>query len=168
MKELFSTLLYSNTLNFLLMVVLFAVVLWKLDAKKAFINMREEIKKVVEKSENEKKLALTELEHTKKDLENLPEELEKIISDAKVSAVNIGKDIETKGDEEIKKIQHQAKKAIKFEEKRFYELLASMTSNAAVDLARDNVISELSQSSELHNKFIDDALNELDRGNFNG
>ena len=148
------------------MVALFAVVLWKIDAKKAFANMREEIKKVVEKSENEKKLALTELEHTKEDLENLPSELEKIISDAKKSAVNIGKDIEAKGNEEIKKLEHQAEKAYKFEEKRFYELLASMTSNAAVDLARDNVISELSQNSELHNKFIDDALKDLDRVNF--
>lgn len=166
MKELFSTLLYSNTLNFLLMVVLFAVVLWKIDVKKAFVTMREEIKKVVEKSENEKKLALTELEHTKEDLQKLPQELEKIIDDAKKSAVNIAKDLETKGNDEIKKLEHQAEKAFKFEEKKFYELLASMTSNAAVDLARENVISELSQKSELHNKFIDDALNELDRVNF--
>lgn len=166
MKELFSTLLYSNTLNFLLMVVLFAVVLWKIDVKKAFVTMREEIKKVVEKSENEKKLALTELEHTKEDLQKLPQELEKIIDDAKKSAVNIAKDLEAKGNDEIKKLEHQAEKAFKFEEKKFYELLASMTSNAAVDLARENVISELSQKSELHNKFIDDALNELDRVNF--
>lgn len=148
------------------MVVLFAVVLWKIDVKKAFVTMREEIKKVVEKSENEKKLALTELEHTKEDLQKLPQELEKIIDDAKKSAVNIAKDLEAKGNDEIKKLEHQAEKAFKFEEKKFYELLASMTSNAAVDLARENVISELSQKSELHNKFIDDALNELDRVNF--
>lgn len=148
------------------MVALFAVVLWKIDVKKTFETMRDEIKKVVEKSENEKKLALTELEHTKEDLKELPKELEKIISDARISAVNIAKDIEVKGNEEIKKIEHLAQKSIKFEEKKFHELLASMTSNAAVDLARENVISELSQKAELHNKFIDDALNELDRVNF--
>ncbi len=148
------------------MVALFAVVLWKIDAKKAFETMRDEIKKVVEKSENEKKLALIELEHTKDDLKKLPKELDKIIDDAKKSAVNIAKDIEVKGNEEIKKIQLLGRKSIKFEEKRFHERLASMTSNAAVDLARENVISELSQKAELHNKFIDDALNELDRVNF--
>ena len=148
------------------MVVIFAVVLRKIDAKKAFVSMREEIKKVVEKSENEKKLALTELEHTKESLEKLPGELEQIISDAKVASVNIAKDLEAKGSEEIKKLEKQADKAYKFEEKKFYEKLASMTSNAAVDLARDNVVSELGQKPELHNKFIDDALSELDRVNF--
>ena len=148
------------------MVALFAVVLWKIDAKKAFASMREEIKNVVEKSENEKKLALTELEHTEESLKNLPQELEQIIADAKTSAVNIAKDLEVKGSEEIKKLEHQADKAFKFEEKKFHELLASMTSTTAVDLARENVVSELEQKPELHNKFIDDALNELDRVNF--
>jgi len=145
------------------MVVLFVIVFKKIDIKKAFISMRDEIKTVVEKSENEKNLALKELEHTEEELKQLPEELEKIISDAKESAVNISKDIEAKGEEELKKLEKQAKKSIRFEEKKFYELLASMTSTAAVDLAKDNVVEELKKNPSLHSKFLDEALSELDR-----
>ena len=163
MKELFNTLLYSNTLNFLLMVVLFAVVLRKIDIKKALVSMRDEIRNIVEKSENEKNLALKELSHTEEELEELPSELEKIISDAKMSAVNISKDIEEKGKEEIRKIEKQAVKSIKFEEKKFHEYLASLTSTVAVDLAKDNAVEELRKNPDLHFKFINDALSELDR-----
>ncbi len=125
--------------------------------------MKDEIKHFVEKSENEKELAINELHRTEKELEELPQELEKIISDANESAVNIAKDLETKGEDELKKLEKQAQKAIRFEQKKFHENLASLTSTVAVDLARDNVVEELEKNPDLHRKFIDEALSELDR-----
>lgn len=125
--------------------------------------MRDEIKHFVEKSENEKNLAIKELHKTEQELEELPQELEKIISDAEESAVNIAKDLEAKGEDELKKLEKQAQKAIRFEQKKFHENLASLTSTVAVDLARDNVVEELEKNPDLHKKFIDEALSELDR-----
>lgn len=166
MKELFTTLLYSNTFNFLILVAIFVIVLKKINAKQAFISMRDEIKNRVEKSENEKSLAHTELRKTEDELKELPKELEKIISDAKISAENISKDIDAKGKEELRKIEKQERKAIRFEEKKFNEKLASLTSTVAVDLAKNNAVEQLCKNPELHGKYIDEAIMGLDKVDF--
>ena len=47
--------------------------------------------------------------------------------------------------------------------KKFKQKLTSVLSEKSVEIAKENAVNQLRENTELHNKYIDNAIEELDR-----
>ena len=76
----------SNTFNFVFFIIIFAFIFRKIDMKSIIANLQKNIVDTINKSKEEKEKADSELKKAKKTEKSIPEELEKILSDAQTNA----------------------------------------------------------------------------------
>ena len=104
-----------------------------------------------------------DLDEIKEKIKHLPEE----IADIKQSAENNIRGIEKRINEEIeekkKDIENNAKRILGLETKKFKSRLSAVLSQASIDLAKNNALEQLNNNRELHDKYINDAIDEIDR-----
>ena len=64
---------------------------------------------------------------------------------------------------QIENITSNILKVINAEEKSLSAKLTQDTVNNSIELAKQNIINKLNENPDLHKKFIDDSINEIDR-----
>jgi F0F1-type ATP synthase membrane subunit b/b' len=165
MKDILNLLLYSNTLNFLIVVFLLAFLASKLNVKEKINTLRGEIKDYVEESINEKQKAQQDLEDINNKIKELPERIEKIQKSAENSIESIEAQIKEDIVEQKKDIDNNAVRLFNLETKKFKSKLISILSDKSIEIAKENALLQLAENHDLHNKYIDNAINELDRIN---
>jgi F0F1-type ATP synthase membrane subunit b/b' len=157
------TLATSNTINFLLMVWILAVIVRKINLGNAFAKGISEVKTLIDKSENKKKLSQKNLDEINTLIEKLPQdvaELEKL-SAQKTEALT--KDIVINTKNSIEKLEKNVEKVISVEEKKISNSLQEESVKASVELAKQRIIKSLAQNPDLHNDFIRSSLDELEK-----
>ena len=152
MAEIWQIIVQSNTLNFLIVLAVVLFIVSKLDVKSKLEVMKDEIKTYVDASSKEKEDAKNELDEINEKIKHLPEE----IADIKQSAENNIRGIEKRINEEI----DEKKKDI---EKKFKSRLSGILSQASIDLAKKNALEQLNDNRELHDRYINEAIDEIDR-----
>ena len=166
MQEIISilkTLVQSNTVNFIIMVILLYVILKKVHIGAAFEKMVEAIRNNIEKSEQTKSKSLETLETSQAKMAKLPEDialLEKTSSD-KIKAFE--DKINSNTQKTIADLNGSVKRIMEIEEKKISNLVTKKTSKESVDLAKNKLIDLLKKEPELHNQFIQQSLDELDK-----
>ena len=60
-------------------------------------------------------------------------------------------------------IEKNIDKVVSIEEKKISNLLTEKTSLASIELAKQHIEKMLEQNPELHNKFIQNSIDELDK-----
>ena len=163
MSDIFNLLIHSNTLNFLIVLAILVFIVVKLNLKEKIEVLRDEIKTYVETSVNEKNLAEQNLSLIKEKIQRLPEEIEDIQKSTENSVKSIGEKIRADIEEQKQDISNSAERIFNLETKKFKQKLTSVLSEKSVEIARDNAISQLKENTELHSKYIDNAIDELDR-----
>ncbi len=163
MADIWQIIVQSNTLNFLIVLAVVLFVVSKMNVKAQLESMKNEIKSYVDSSVKEKEDAQKELENINEKIKHLPEE----IDDIKLSAQNNIKGIEKRINEEIQEkmqdIENNAKRILGLESKKFKSKLSGILSQASIDLAKKNALEQLNDNRELHDKYINDAIDEIDR-----
>ena len=163
MSDIFNLLIHSNTLNFLIVLAILVFIVVKLNLKEKIEVLRDEIKTYVETSVNEKNVAEQNLSLIKEKIQRLPEEIEDIQKSTENSVKSIGEKIRADIEEQKQDISNSAERIFNLETKKFKQKLTSVLSEKSVEIARDNAISQLKENKELHSKYIDNAIDELDR-----
>ncbi len=163
MDNILQLLIKSNTVNFLIVLALIIFLYVKLNISKKTDMIRDEIKDYVEASEQEKCNAEQELTEIKNKIKNLPEEIEDIEKSADNSVRNLGIKIRNEIEEQKKDIANNAERLFNFETKKFKSKLTKLLSEKSVEIAKENALRQLNEDKTLHSKYIDDAINELDR-----
>ena len=165
MIEIWQYIIQTNTLNFLIVLAIVLFIASKLDIKTKLEKVRCEIQVFVDESSKEKENSLKALDNINQKIKHLPEE----IADIKQTAENNVKGIEQRINSEIQEkmsdIENNAKRILGLETKKFKSKLSGILSQASIDLARKNAEEQLKNNRELHNKYINDAINEIDRIN---
>ena len=163
MADIWQIIVQSNTLNFLIVLAVVLFVVSRLDVKSKLEAIKEEIKDFVDASTKEKEAAEQDLEEIKEKIKHLPEE----IADIKQAAENNIRGIEKRINEEIeekkKDIENNAKRILGLETKKFKSRLSGVLSQASIDLAKNNALEQLNNNRELHDRYINDAIDEIDR-----
>ena len=162
MTDIWQIIVQSNTFNFIIVLVVLLGIVSKLDVKSKIEQLRKEIKAYVDKSSEEKEIAESSLNEINEKLKHLPEELADIKNSAENNIKGIAKRIEFEIEDKKKDIENNANRILNLEIKTFKENLTGRLSQASVDLSRKNAIEQLKNNRELHNKYIYDAINELD------
>ena len=162
MTDIWNRIVQSNTLNFLIVMAVMIFIVLKLDVKSKIEQLRLEIKSFVDKSAEEKMSAEKSLDEIKEKIKHLPDEIEDIREYAENNIKGIAQRIEFEIEDKKKDIENNANRILNLEIKTFKEKLTGRLSQVSVDLSRNNAIEQLQNNRELHNKYIYDAINELD------
>lgn len=165
-SNIWNIIVTSNTFNFVVFVLILAWVFKKINISQIITSLQEKIIKLINEVKKEKEEAENALINAEKAVENLPSELNEIMQDAQKSAETISKKVLSEAEKQIKDIEENSVKVIEAEEKLLISNLTKKTSLASVKLAGDHIKNVLVETPTLHEKYINDSIEELDRLNF--
>ncbi len=166
MQEFLSILKYlatSNTINFIIMVTLLAIIVKKMNLGASLEKSIEAVKSTISKSDDEKAGAQKKLDSAKDLIEKLPQDI-KDLEETSKGKVEVFKDkIDENTQKAIFNIEKNVDRVVSIEEKKISNLLTEKTSLASVELAKQHIEKMLEQNPELHNQFIQNSIDELDK-----
>lgn len=165
MTDIWQLLLQTNTFNFIIVFVILYIIFSKLNLKEKIESLKSDIKNYVDESSKEKDKAESDLNEIKNKIAKLPDEISRIQKSAKNSVESIERKIESEMKEQMSDIDNNAKRILNLETKKFKSKLTGILSEASVNLAKDNALKQLENNRELHDKYIYDAIDEIDRVN---
>ena len=163
MADIWQLLIHSNTINFLLVAALIVFIFVKLNIKEKLEILRSEIKCYVDDAQNEKNRADENLNKAKGKVVKLPLIIERIEKSAAHNVENIVHSIVLETQDQKLDIEKNAARLLNLETKKFNQKLVSILSEKSVDIAKQNAIEKLSSNPELHNIYIENAIDEIGR-----
>ncbi len=158
----YANILHSNLINFVIMIVIIALILRKINVKDNIDNQHKKIKDSINKSQEEVKSALKNYENAKEKLDNVHIETEKIVENAK----NVLENLEQKHKNELEDIkayfEKNLTKEIEREKQNTLNDITLSVAKASAALSYDNIKQTLKQNPNLHQKYIDECINSID------
>lgn len=165
MSDFFHLLLQSNIFNFILVVAIIFYLVRKFDLKQKIENLANEIKSYVDESEHEKLDAENELKNINDQIVKLPSEIDSINRSADNSLKSLSEKVRAEIESQKQDILNNAERLLNLETKKFKSKLVGILSEKSVELVQQNTINQLNSNRNLHKKYIDNAISELDRIN---
>ena len=165
MSDFWHLLLQSNIFNFIIVVAIIVYLFKKFNIKQKIEKLTNEIKSYVDESEKEKIDAEKELRNINNKIEKLPLEIDNINRSADNSVKSLSEKIHAETETQKQDILNNAERLLNLETKKFKSKLVNILSEKSVELVVENTIKQLNSNRELHKKYIDNAISELDRIN---
>ncbi len=159
--QIWNTIVKSNTFNFLVMLLILNWIINKFDIAGKLENFKSSIINSINKADEEKQTAAEELLKAQKSVENLDKEISEKINEAKDHAQKLAKSVIEQNENKIQRIEANVEAVINTEEKKISSILTSKAAKASVELAKNHIISVLKSHPELHDKFINQSIQEL-------
>ncbi len=153
----------SNTFNFIVLMIVFAVLFKKLNISNTIEQVAQEISKAIENVKKERETAKNKLINAQKSIENLDNDIHQRLLEAEERANGISKQIEENTNSQIELIEKNIKRVILAEEKTLSAQMTEKTLKTSVEIAKKQIINMLKNSPELHNKFIDESIENIDK-----
>lgn len=161
--SLFEYLAKSNTINFLIMAYILYWIVKKIDIKSMFEKSVNSIQNSIKQSETEKENSKNLLQDAKNTMDKLPKQIEEIEKFNEQKTETFKKQLEESSDAAIKNISKNIEKVFAIEEKKISNEITSETVSDSIEQSKQNIIEMLKNKPELHYKFIEKSLDELDR-----
>ena len=96
-------------------------------------------------------------------IENLPQDIKEIEKNSAHKIDIFAKKVEQNTADTIKSLEDNIEKTIEIEEKKISNIITEETRNFSIEKAKQNIINLLNSNPELHNKFIQNSIDELDK-----
>ncbi len=168
MQEFISILKYilqSNVINFILMLIVLAWCVKKLNLNKSFDESVLAVENGIKKSDSEKNNAKKNLDKAKSLIDKLPEDITKLKKSAQEKGEIFKSEIEDNAQKSILGLEKNINRTIEVEEKKISNVMTDKTIAASIELSGIQIQKLLKENPDLHNKFIMDSLDELDKVN---
>lgn len=166
MQEIISFFKYlatSNTINFIIMIVILYAIVKKLNVGASFDKSITGVESSIKKSDESKQNSENLLKEATAAMEKLPEDI-KFIENEAISKAEVFKNkIEESTQKTIFNIEKGIDRAVSIEEKKLSNLLTGKTIVASVELAKNHIENMLENNPDLHQKFIQESINELEK-----
>lgn len=159
--HIWDTLVKSNTFNFLVMLAILYWIVKKFDIAGSLENFKSSIINSIKKADEEKETAKNILLSAEKSVENLDSEISQKLKNAKKHAQDVARSVISQTENKIQQIESNVTKIIETEEKKISSSLTSKTAAASSELAKKHIISVLKEHPEMHEKFINQSIEEL-------
>jgi len=121
------------------------------------------VKDRIQKSDTEKARAQKVLDEAKALIDRLPQDIETLEKNSADKIAVFKNELENNARKTIESLQQNINRTLEIEEKKISNVLTDKTSLASVELAKQHIINVLNSNPELHNQFIQNSLDELDR-----
>lgn len=161
--NVWNVILESNTFNFLVLAIIIIYLMKKLKAGAALENLKNAIIKRIDDSKTEKEKALSELKNAEKAVENLDNEIKERYNLAEQNADGVIKQTVMNAENQVSHILQNAENAIENEEKQISAQILKSTAEKALSTAKDIIAARLKENPELHEKYINEAIEDIDR-----
>ncbi len=151
----------SNTFNFAVLLLIFAVLYKKLNISNTVENLKQDIIKKIEDAKSEREQAKQKLLSAKKLVEHLDEDIKERLNAANDRATGLSEQIIKNAQEQVKMIEKNVQNVIIGEEKTLSTQLSDKALKASVELAKQKIIKTLEDNPKLHDKFIEEGIGEI-------
>ena len=155
-------LLKGNVFNFITVLCLIVLLFHKLGVAAKLEAAKNRIVELINKSEEEKLLSEKNLEDSKNEVINLPNEIEKIHVDAQNTVDAYKKSVDADLQKTELKLQNNAQKVIDNEVLRINTALQKELAIDAVELAHNKTLDNLKNDVNQHRRFIAEAIDKLE------
>lgn len=159
--SLWNTILETNTFNFIILLVILAVLYHVLHISQMLESIKNNIISSIENAKFEQADAINKLKDAKNSYSKLDDELKVRLEDAEKKSSAIKKQILHDADSRVNAIEQNVINVIASEEKSVSNRITEKTLKASVELAKKIIVDKLEKTPELHNKFIDESIGEL-------
>lgn len=166
MSNVWNIILESNTFNFLIFILFLGLILKKINLKNKIINLQQNTENEVNTSKRAKKDSQSSLMKAESMMKKVDEDTEKIINDSKNTAEVIAKNIISSASTQIEIINKNAKKVIENDEYKVKKSLSDYLVKKSLEQVESDIKNKINKDSTLHQKYIDEAINELEGINF--
>ncbi len=157
-----NNIVHSNMFNFVILAIALYFLL-KDKVKDALDSMTERTINTVNSSISEKEDALKKLEETKIDYEKTPQEKAEIRNIAQNTLLSLEKKAAADIEKAKQLLVENASKTVSSEEARINSVLTKETAENSISKALNEISVRLSQDEHLHDKLIENAIEELEK-----
>lgn len=161
--SLITTLAKSNTINFVLMVVILYIIVKKMNLNSSLNKSIENVENSIRQSEQEKLTSQNTLKKAQETMDKLPKQIEDIKKFNEQKTEVFKNQLENASKKSIENLKLGVKKAVLIEEKRISNEITSETVSSSIAQSKENIIKMLKEKPEWHYKFIEKSLEQLDR-----
>lgn len=161
--EQINYILHSNIINFIIMLLILYTIIKKINLEKTFDESIEKVHSNIVKSDKDKQEAEILLKDAKVLIEKLPEDIKNLEQNTQDKVKIFTTKITENTQKTIFNLEKNIDKAISIEEKKISNIMSEKTSKASIELAKRHILSQLENNPELHNQFIMNSLDELDK-----
>ena len=161
-SEIFNLILKSNTFNFVIFLLIIIIIAKLVDVEKILSNMKNKVIDSIETSNNTKLEALKSLDDANIEYAKIPNKLQEITTNADNKLKSLAQGVKNDTEEKIHSMRINAQNIVEAESKQLKTNLISKLGIKAVETAQEYIVAELKYNPKLHEKFINEAINELD------
>lgn len=163
MTNFLNYILHSNIINFIIMIYILYAIIKKVNLGKSFDTSISGIEAGIKKSDNEKAKSKKVLKEAKKLIDGLPQDIETLEQNSADKIKVFKEKIEENTQKTIFDIEKNVDRAISMEEKKISNLMTEKTSGYSLEVAKQHILNQLEANPDLHNQFILNSLDELDK-----
>lgn len=163
MEQFYNYILHSNIINFVIMLCILYAIIKKVNLGKTFDQSINNVNSNIQKSDSEKEKAQNQLNAAKELFEKLPQDIQTLENNSQDKVKIFTDKIAENTQKTIFELEKNIDRAISIEEKKISNLMSENTSKASVELAKQQIIDLLNKNPELHNQFVMNSLDELDK-----
>ncbi len=164
--EIWNTIVQTNTFNFIIFVIIFAIILKFAKIGNLITSMQSKVNQYIKDSEIAKENSIAELQKAKDKAEKVDSEIKEIIDNADLNAMRLGRKILADANIQSENILINADKINDSNGKKIISELTQEAALLSVELAKRHIISVLNKKPQYHAKFVEDSIKELDRFTF--
>lgn len=161
--EIWDIIVKSNTFNFVLLVAIFCFLFKKINISAIIEKLQQDIVNTIENVKKNKDIAGIKLSQAKDSVQNLDKDIQAQMDQASVTAQSIADTILKNTDKRIEMINGNVDKTIANEEKSLSAKLTEKAAAAAVAIAKTHIENTLKNRPDLHDRYINESIQELDR-----
>ncbi len=152
----------TNLFNFLIFASIIIYLFIKLDIIGGLNEGANQVAVTVKDSESAKEISESNLKSIEEMIFHLQEEIDAIIKQSESSAKLVGEKILTDAQRNVEVIKENTEKLIDNKTALERNDIMKRASLASVQIAKEHIIKELQNNVDLHNKLIDESLEEID------
>ncbi len=153
----------SNTFNFVVLILIFAILFKKINLADSIEKIRLEIVRTIDSAKKEQEDAKNKLSGAQKAIEHLDDDIKNRLKEASLRADGISKQIFENTDAQVRLIEKNIDRVVTAEEKTLSAQMSEKTLKSSVALAQEQIKNMLETNPELHSKFIDESIENLDK-----
>ena len=163
MEQIYHYILHSNIINFIIMLWILYAIIKKINLGKTLEQSIENVNVSIQKSDKDKHESQITLNKAKELIEKLPEDIKTLEQTSKQKVEIFTTKITENTQKTIFDLEKNIDRAVSIEEKKISNLMSEKTSKASIELAKQHILKQLEENPELHNQFIMNSLDELDK-----
>ena len=162
LSKIFNIVLESNTFNFLVFIGLLWLICRKIKIDNFISGLQKKIEDEVNNSKMIKKDSQATLNKAENKIENIENDVDEIIKKSKKTAKTIAENIVKSSKSQIDIIENNAQKAHTNDIYKAKRNLNEFAVKESIKITKADIKKRLSENNSLHQKYIDEALNELE------